>query len=249
MKKIVAILLCIIFVISIAGCKSEEKEVLSNVESTTNVSEELTSLDVINKIPNGGTYYQNNTWSFAYHITDFQLGTKYQAGDNIPDVQFGDIFIYENIIYVYNAHLTSSISGFVKDEQLEGWGAAYVPDVSHKDIKILNSIGNKPVVSAAYLLSGKHLANDFNSVIVPVNVKDITGLFDSSFFEGTLHLELNSVPTKFANCLLFAGDPVIKNGNVSFVCNSNVWIEGQCDNDIKMNIAGEKTDGIKTYIK
>lgn len=249
MKKIIAILLCILFSILLVSCKTAKNDVSSKVESQIVTSDQLTSLDVTKNIPTGGVYYQNNKWSFAYKINDFELGKKYQAGDTIPDVQFGDIFVYENIIYVYNAHLTSSISGFVKDETLSGWGAAYVPDVSHKDIKILNSIGNKPVVSAAYFLSGKNLSNDFNSISIPANIKDITGIFDSSVFEGTMHLELNSTPTKFKDCLLFAGDPVIKDGNVSFICNNNVWVEGQCDNDIKMDISGEKTNGTKTYIK
>lgn len=246
MKRILICILTLILIFTFTACKDKSNE---STPIDTSSTPQTVGQNIVDVIPAGAIYYQGNSWSFAQKIIDFNLGTKLEAGQNLPEVQTGDILVYKNILYVYNAHLTSPISGFIGDDNLKGWGAAYALDIVSEDITILNSIGGNPVVSAAHFFRGQKLTSEFKTITVPPNVTDITGLFDSSLQEGPVTLSLECTPTKYANCLRFAGTPIVEDGKVSFTNDNEIYIEGKCDNNVKMEIAGEKTKGLTTYIK
>ena len=233
-----------LLLLTLAACGNEKQNQESSQKEITTTGKDITDI-----VPEGGIYYHKNSWSFAQTIQEFNLGTKLEAGQKLPETLTGDILVYENTIYVYNAHLTSPISGFIGDDTLNGWGAAYGLDVASKDINILNSINEHPVVSVAHFFRGQKISKDLKKITIPKNVVNITGMFDSSLQEGPITLSLESTPIEFANCLRFAGTPIVENGKVTFTNENEIYIEGSCDNETKMKIAEEKTQGITTYIK
>lgn len=247
MKRILICIFVVLLILSCSACK-QQTELISVDNNTSNIST-LNDNNIGNVIPEGATYYQGNYWSFAQKIIDFNLGTKLEAGSNIPDVQTGDIFVYNNILYVYNAHLTSPISGFIGDDNLNGWGAAYALDTVEQDVVVVNSINGKPVVSVAHFFRGQKITENFKSITLPSNISDITGLFDSSLSEGPITLILNSTPDKFENCFRVSGTPAVEDGKIIFTASGEIYIQGACSEEIKTKIAEEKTDGLTTYIK
>lgn len=247
MKRIFICILIFILILSCSACKKDEQQISTENNQPITVTPDEDSVG--NVIPEGALYYQGNSWSFAQKIIDFNLGTKLEAGSAIPDAQTGDILLHNNVLYVYNAHLTSPISGFIGDDKLNGWGAAYALDTVEKNVTILNSINNKPVVSVAHFFRGQKILGDFKSITIPSNVKNITGLFDSSLAEVPVTLILNGTPESYSNCLGFSGTPVIEDGKILFTTDGEVHVEGNCSQEIKTKITEEKTQGLKTYIK
>lgn len=260
MKKILALVLCLFMFSALVACspktnnddetqkptQSTEQTIPSDNETQTPDSEDEEKNDIIvdfsDTVPEGGIYYHNNPeWEGHRKIFEFALGEKIVAGQNMPEqIMDGDIFVYENMIYVYNAAFTDEGSYGLKKADLNGWsvycGAArYIEG----EMWLLNSINNKPVVKASYIFQGDYTSTELKKIVISENIKDISHLLDDCQLQGDLSIVLMGTPEKYKSCLNISADPILNEDKITFESTYVITVSGDCDETIKNAIAGE----------
>ena len=120
-----------------------------NITSNTSPS---SSLNQSGTIPSGGKYYTGMGIALDY----LNSTPTYTAGDAFPEPAVGDVYVYNNLIYMYGAEIYPDLSNSAY-KQYNGWGVApTMPsgperEVFNESVTILESINNEKVVCANYM--------------------------------------------------------------------------------------------------
>lgn len=167
-------------------------------------------------IRNGGTYTKTD-------------GTILNAGDKFPDIiADGDIYIYGDYEYHYNASYNSDDSNWKADTTLNGWGARVLDNTKEKYEPILECINGKDIVTLrecfqkckalkvapsipnnvkymAYTFANCENLIDISSVIIPNSAIDIHGAFSScSLLNNISSLVIPSTVTRIDNLFAYS---------------------------------------------
>lgn len=255
MKKFLLLLLSILIVLSMVACSTEKdntnteskNDITSSVENEKSTEEDNNPLIISDTIPDGSTYYHNNSWEQAREIYDFNLGEKLTGGQQMPELSTGDIFIHNNIMYIYNAEIKDDKLTFVKNEEMNGWSVRCYARGKTTEINVLSHIQGKPVLSMAYAFASEELSENFNKVIIPETVTNISHLLDYCQVKNDVVFEINSQPTSFEKCFRFKNPEIdmesMKNGDgIVWYSNFVFTVTGNCIGEIKNNIAKETGD-------
>lgn len=254
MKKIILLLLSFLMILSMVACSVDgnKEENVESTNPTTQTTDDILdnvdkSLIVSDIIPEGSTYYHNNSWEYAREIYDFQLGEKLTAGQKIPTLSTGDIFIHNNIMYVYNAEFKDDKIIYIKDENMNGWSARCFVNHQTKEIKILSHIQGKPVISMPYCFISQDLSSNFEKLIIPNTVSNISHLLDYCALNTNIIFEINSTPITYDKCLRFKNPEIDiehmkETGEIKWYSEFVFTITGDCNVEIKNNIAKEIGD-------
>lgn len=193
----------------------------------------------------GETYWRDNDWTSAIEIFDFNLGTKLVSGQDIPiEPKTGDIFISNNIMYIYNAVIGENEDGYIsylKKEDLNGWSAKCLINDSKKetcDIAFLNEISTKPVVSICYGFYGCKLSKSDVNVFIPANVTDIRNMMEFCEINSNVTFNIDGNPNQYENCLIFKNPKfgVSDKGLIRY-SDFTFTVIGNCDLETKNKIA------------
>jgi len=259
MKKFLALFLSLLILFTLVACspksdKNDEviKQPTQSTEQTTLPDEDMQEPDTEDEnnvvvdfssiVPEKGIYYHNNTkWEDCRKIFEFTLGEKIIAGQSMPEqIADGDIFVYENMIYVYNAAFTDEGSYGLKKADLNGWSVyCGAPRYIEGEMWLLNSINNKPVVKASYISQGEYTSTELKKIVIAENIKDISHLLDDCQLKGDLSIVLMGTPEKYKSCLNISADPILNEDKITFESTYVITVSGDCDETIKNAIAGE----------
>ena len=130
MKKIFSLLLICCMILSLAACskKNTTSDINSIEEEFSNITKEEfipIDLDVKDVVPKGATYYKQCTWDYAIKFLNLTLGEKLTEGDPLPEPKTGDVFVFDNLMYIYNAKMVDPLTGIKIDEKMNGWGVRW----------------------------------------------------------------------------------------------------------------------------
>ena len=137
-------------------------------------------------IPENGTYYKNSTYP---HVGQYPLATIYNSGTEFPQLETGDIYVYNGYEYRYNMEYGIE-ERWIINEELNGWGVKVLDTTKDKYDAILTSINDKNIVSVDYTF--QFCENLLISPILPNKV-----------------ISMNST---FVGCTSLTEPPVIPNG-------------------------------------
>ena len=149
----------------------------------------------------------------------------------MPELKDNDIFINEDILYLYNPQID-----VFKDNSLNGWVAMLTLNEAVEEVSILKEINGQPVVSIEQMFRYKPAPK---RIIIPETVTNINRLLYGSLLMGDTTIIINSTPTEYSECLRITAQPTITEEKLVFVVEYPITISGDCDEDIKENIAKE----------
>lgn len=269
MKKILLLILSLLMIFSFVACSSnndknneETKQPTQSTEQTTPDDEtkvpdieDVEEVDIVvefsDVIPDGGTYYHNNAkWEDCRKIFEFTLGEKLTTGQTMPEhIMDGDIFIYKNMIYVYNAAFTDEGSYGLKTAELNGWSVYCASAENLEEVLLLNVINNKPVVRASYIFQHEAVTPNLKKIIVSNNIRDVSYLLEDCELQGDLSIMFMGTPEKYKSCLNIHVLPTFNEDKITFESTHTITIFGNCDETIKNAIAGETEVAMNIEIK
>lgn len=129
-------------------------------------------------IPEGGVYYSQagGRWSA---VGDYSKATqKYEAGEKMPDVQYGDVYVYGDYEYRYELGYSNTISVpmYAWMEGVSGgWGVRVLNENKTQYEDYLTVINGKPLKSISYAF-----AECWNMTVapdIPEGVEEMQGAY------------------------------------------------------------------------
>ena len=212
------------------------------------VKEITASLNHSGIIPEGGIYYsglkqtcgfpcygdyenceidtKSEECSFAVYEYEGDYSTAetiYTAGQPFPEVQLGDVYVYDGYEYRYGAYRQYYDEWWYVTDNPTGWAAFYLWTSDKTPGDVLESISNIPITNMNQAFYMKNITS------VPKIPSTVTSmdymLYNLSNLTGSI--ELNCTPTSFASALY----------------NTNITeITGTCDENVKQEILDTKTE-------
>lgn len=269
MKKFLVLFLSLVMLFTFVACspkidKNDEatKQPTQSTEQTAHPDDETkvpdtedikkvdNIVDFSDVVPDGGIYYHNNIkWENCRKIFEFELGEKITAGQTMPEIADGDIFIYKAMCYVYNGAFSDEGSYGLKKANLNGWSVYCLSAENLEEIHLLNTINEKPVVRAAYVFQYDNINVEVKQIIVPENIKDISYLLDECKLRNDISIILKGTPEKYTSCLNISVDPTFNEDKITFESPYTITITGNCDDIIKNAIAGETEVAMVVEVK
>lgn len=196
MKKLKAIFLSVIVILLfLSACNhngSNETNPIETTEQTEVHTEPSKTIDIDNAY-----YYKNNNWSNGVDADNIKSEAYLTTGDLWPELETGDLFVYNNIMYGYNMYYNGT--SWIKDESLNGWGCkiANTDTTGMIHIGTIAEINHVPVVSMSYAFANIQIPKRTTIIIVPDSVIDITGLMQDATLTSNINIYIHDNLQKY----------------------------------------------------
>jgi hypothetical protein len=254
MKKIIPLALCFMIVCLLTACGTNNNTTKPTEPSDTNIATEPTlpteteTTEPIVDTPAvvEGILWHNNSWTSAREIYEFELGEKFEAGNEAPELVTGDICMIDGIMYIYNAKM-NDVGQWEKDETMDAWSAKCHVNKDATESVVRSEVYGKPVVSMAFAFIGQEFPETFQKVVIPETVTNIDKMLDFAKINSNITFEINSTPTSFVECLKIYGAEIDmghleETGELKWYSDYVFTIVGDCEQATKELIAKETGD-------
>ncbi len=218
-----------------AGIDIADQSFEGGSNTSTPTPEELIAQGVV---PEGGTYYvgipskcDETTMCDAWYLGDYTGATAtYTAGQTMPTISDGDVFVYGDYEYRYN--ICYSYICFESNPSQNGWGVKVLDDTKTEYGAILENINGQPITNINWTFSMctalttapaipssvtdmwstfDRCTNLTTAPVIPSSVTDMQETFrDCTSLTG--NIEINATPTSYDMCFYDTTQPITLSG-------------------------------------